>query len=148
MSDNEEENSDEVDLILAQQIIDDLDVLLPIAAAGDHLNQGPDLSSRPSEPENLGNVKFSRSSDLHPLYSLDPSLRLLTAARNGDLNQVLIDMCMATIMLTMRRRACPFYPNFHTTRSLRFLHLAQTEKLHNNDIGGDPDDAQDAHDDK
>ena len=148
MSDNEEENSDEVDLILAQQIIDDLDVLLPIAGGGDHLNQGPDSSNRASEPENLSNVKFSRSSGLHPLYSLDPSLRLLTAARNGDLNQVLIDMCMATIMLTMRKRVCPFYQNFNTTRSLRFLHLAQTEILHNYDIGGDPDDAQDAHDGK
>ena len=93
MSDNEEENSEEVDLILAQQIIDDLDVLLPIAAGGgDHLNQGPDSSNRASEPENLSNVKFSRSSGLHPLYSLDPSLRLLTAARNGDLKQVLIDV--------------------------------------------------------
>ena len=92
MSDNEEENSDEVDLILAQQIIDDLDVLLPIAGGGDHLNQGPDSSNRASEPENLGNFKFSRSSGLHPLYSLDPSLRLLTAARNGDLKQVLIDV--------------------------------------------------------
>ena len=28
------------------------------------------------------------SHSLDPLYSLDPSLRLLTAARNGDLTQV------------------------------------------------------------
>ena len=83
MSDNED-NSDEGDLILAQQIIDDLDVLLPVA--GDHLNEVPALSSRPDE--NLGDVKFSGSSGLHPLYSLDPSLRLLTAARNGDIKQV------------------------------------------------------------
>ena len=42
MSDNEEENIDEVDLILAQQIMDDLDVLLLIADGGsDHLNQTP-----------------------------------------------------------------------------------------------------------
>ena len=76
---SDEEDSDEGDLILAQQIIDDLDILLPIAS--DH----PGISSQPNEPENLAAVK---SSGLHPLYSLDPSLRLLTAARNGDLTQV------------------------------------------------------------
>ena len=80
MSDNED-TSDEGDLILAQQIIDDLDVLLPVAA--DHLNEDSTLSSRPNE--NLGDANFS---GLHPLYSLDPSLRLLTASRNGDLKQV------------------------------------------------------------
>ena len=80
MSDNDEDNSEEGDLILAQQIIDDLDILLPIA--GDHLG----ISNQPNESENLGVVKLSGG--LHPLYSLDPSLRLLTAARNGDLKQV------------------------------------------------------------
>ena len=66
----------------AQQIIDDLDVLLPIAEGA---------SSRPfgegSNPEKLDVGDFG-SSPLHPLYSLDPSLRLLTAARNGDIKQV------------------------------------------------------------
>ena len=81
MSDNEEESSEERDLILAQQIIDDLDILLPIAGDTDH----PGISSQPENHENLAVVK---SSGLHPLYSLDPSLRLLTAARNGDLKQV------------------------------------------------------------
>ena len=82
MNDNAEDSSEEGDLILAQQIIDDLDILLP--TAGEH----PGISSQPNEPENLAAVKFAGSSGLHPLYSLDPSLRLLTAARNGDLKEV------------------------------------------------------------
>ena len=78
------ENSDEEDLALAQQIIDDLDVLLPIAE-GASSRQNVDGSN----PEKLYVSDFG-SSPLHPIYSLDPSLRLLTAARNGDIKQVRI----------------------------------------------------------
>ena len=79
---SENDNSDEEDLALAQQIIDDLDVLLPIAegASSRPFGEGPN-------PEKLDVGDFG-SSPLHPLYSLDPSLRLLTAARNGDIKQV------------------------------------------------------------
>ena len=79
---SENDNSDEEDLALAQQIIDDLDVLLPIAE-GASSRQNVDSSN----PEKLDVSDFG-SSPLHPLYSLDPSLRLLTAARNGDIKQV------------------------------------------------------------
>ena len=70
----------ESDLNLAQQILDDLDILLPVA--GDHPSDGR------SSGDSVEAVKMSGASRLHPLYSLNPSLRLLTAARNGDLNQV------------------------------------------------------------
>ena len=73
----------ESDLNLAQQILDDLDILLPVA--GDHHSDG---RSSGDSSENVEAVKMSGASRLHPLYSLNPSLRLLTAARNGDLNQV------------------------------------------------------------
>ena len=72
----------ESDLNLAQQILDDLDILLPVA--GDH----PSGRSSGDSSEHVEAVKMSGASRLHPLYSLNPSLRLLTAARNGDLNQV------------------------------------------------------------
>ena len=81
---SENDNSDEEDLALAQQIIDDLDVLLPIAE-GASSRQNVDGSN----PEKLDVSDFG-SSPLHPIYSLDPSLRLLTAARNGDIKQVRI----------------------------------------------------------
>ena len=79
---SENDNSDEEDLALAQQIIDDLDVLLPIAE-GASSRQNVDGSNL--EKFDVGDFG---SSSLHPLYSLDPSLRLLTAARNGDIKQV------------------------------------------------------------
>ena len=81
---SENDNSDEEDLALAQQIIDDLDVLLPIAEGGSS-RQNVDGSNL--EKFDVGDFG---SSSLHPLYSLDPSLRLLTAARNGDIKQVRI----------------------------------------------------------